>query len=165
MARLETRAEPLGGWAALAAMSSGSGIMTPIGAENLATCVACVNALSAGIASFPPLVYRQVADGREELPAGHWASRLARQPNDRLSWFELAEFVVASTLLTGNALCVIQLDGAGRPVALEPIRWGLVSVVVLPSGRVAYDVTASTWGRTARPIPVRSGLACPRQVG
>jgi HK97 family phage portal protein len=49
--------------------------------------------------------------------------------------------LIADCLLLGNALAEIVVDAGGRVVALEPISWRYVSVVVLPSGRVAYDIT------------------------
>src|SRR6185312_1684962 len=52
-----------------------------------------------------------------------------------------------------NGLAVIESDGAGRPTGLLPVPWPNVSVVMLPSGRLAYDVVAYTspWGGTGQP--------------
>ena len=81
--RLERRdvavdAEP--GWFGLAAMAGGSTYTNPRLAENLATVVACVNAVSAGLASLPARTYRAEGNGRIEAP-GHPVSRIIRTPN------------------------------------------------------------------------------------
>jgi HK97 family phage portal protein len=60
---------------------------------------------------------------------------------------------MASTLLHGNGIAAIEFDGAGRPTGLLPVPWQNVSVMMLPSGRLAYDVVAyvSPWGGTGQP--------------
>ena len=130
------------GWGSLATMY-GAGGMSARGAENLATMVACVNAVSAGLAALPARVYRTEGLGRVEAP-GHPVARLLRVPNTRQSWVDWLEFTVAQLLLRGNSLSVVERDGAGRPVALTPIPWECCSVQILPSGRLAYDIVAST---------------------
>ena len=129
-------AEP--GWFGLDAISGqGGGYTNPRLAENLATVVACVNAVSAGIASLPARVYRTEGNGRVEAP-GHPVSRLIRSPNRAMTWPDFAEFLVAQMLLRGNALAAIERDGAGRPITLTPIPWDAVAVECLPSGRLVY---------------------------
>lgn len=138
------------GWGGLAAMSAAGGVVSPRAAENLSTVVACVNAISSGLASLPVRVYRAEDDGRVEAP-NHPVSRLLRSPNPRQTWPDFAEFVMSQVLLWGNALAAIERDGAGRPTALVPIPWAWVAVQVLPSGRLAYDVvmTAAPYGGPA----------------
>ena len=59
---------------------------------------------------------------------------------------------VASALLRGNAVSEIVTDGRGAVVGLKPIPWEWVSVQLLRSGRLAYDVTEVTsYGGTGRP--------------
>jgi HK97 family phage portal protein len=62
------------------------------------------------------------------------------------------EFFVASTLLRGNGLAEIKRDSAGRLTELEPIPWEHVSVQLLPTGRLAYDVVniRNQYGGTGR---------------
>ena len=121
-------------------------------AENLATVTACVNAVASTLGSLPAFVYQRADAGRIEAP-GHPVARLTRRPNGRQSWPDWLEMTVAQVLTHGNAFSVVEYDGAGRPTALVPVPWPNVSVYMLPSGRLAYDVTAyqEPWGGTGRP--------------
>ncbi len=124
----------------------------PHQAENLSTVTACVNAIASGLASLPARVYQAQGDGRVEAP-GHPVSRIIRAPNSRQTWPDLIEWIVGQVLLRGNALCEVTYDGAGRPTGLLPIQWQFVRVVVLPSGRLAYDVIdySAPWGGSGQP--------------
>ena len=108
-------------------------------AENLATVSACVGAISSTMASLPAYVYRRTADGREELGA-HPVARLLRRPNAYQTWPDWMEWTMAQVLLHGNAVSVIDHDGAGRVIALRPLPWGALQMFRLPSGRLVYDV-------------------------
>ncbi|MBN8872661.1 MAG: phage portal protein [Rhodospirillales bacterium] len=121
-------------------------------AENLATVVACINAIATGIGTLPATVYRAEGEGRIEAP-NHPVSRLIRSPNGNQTWADWIEWTLSQVLLHGNSLSAIQMDGAGRPTALIPIPWANVSVQMLPGGRLAYDVVAyqSPWGGTGTP--------------
>ncbi|MBI0432977.1 phage portal protein [Roseomonas sp. KE0001] len=122
------------------APTHGPGAVSPILAENLATVTACVSAVSSVMASLPAYVYRRKPNGRTEL-YDHPVARLVRNPSDgRLTWPDFVEWLVAQVLLYGNGMAEIAYDGAGRPTALLPVPWLSVAVVVLPSGRIAYDV-------------------------
>ncbi|HLO74865.1 MAG TPA: phage portal protein [Magnetospirillum sp.] len=121
-------------------------------AENLSTVLACVGAISTAIASLPVFVYRRVDGGREE-DSNHPLARLIRTgPNPWQSWVDWCEWTAASALLRGNALSEVVTDSAGAVVALNPIPWEWVSVQLLPTGRLAYDVTEATgiYGGTGR---------------
>ncbi|MBB2163848.1 phage portal protein [Gluconacetobacter sp. 1b LMG 1731] len=111
-------------------------------AENLSTVLACVNAISGSIAALDTYVYRRDPAGRTEAPS-HPAARLLRRPNDRQTGPDWMEWTLASVLLHGNAVSVIEWDGAGRPASLTPIPWPCVGITRLPSGRLRYDVM--TW--------------------
>ncbi|WP_291718741.1 phage portal protein [Magnetospirillum sp. 64-120] len=113
-------------------------------AENLSTVLACVGAISTAIASLPVFVYRRVDGGREE-DDGHPLARLIQAgPNPWQSWVDWVEWTAASALLRGNALSEVVTDSAGAVMALNPIPWDWVSVQLLPTGRLAYDVTEAT---------------------
>lgn len=112
---------------------------TPELAENLAAVTACVSAVSAGLASLPTRVYRDEGNGRIEAP-NHPVARIIRQPNAHMTWPDWVEFTVAQMLLRGNSVSVVDYDGAGRPIALRPIPWETITVKVLPTGQLAYDV-------------------------
>lgn len=114
--------------------------ISPHLAENLATVSACVGAVSSVMASLPAYVYRRAPRGRVEL-YDHPVARLLRNPcNGRLTWPDFVEWLVAQVLLHGNGIAEITYDGAGRPTALVPVAWSRVQVVLLPSGRLAYDI-------------------------
>ena len=83
----------------------------------------------------------------------HPVARLVRQPNPRQSWPDWVETTISHVLLYGNALSVIEHDGAGRPTALTPIPWQNVQVLWLPSGRLGYDIVHFTppFGGTGTP--------------
>ena len=109
-------------------------------AENLGTVLACVNAISSAMASLPAWVYRRTGSGREVVE-DHPLMRLVRRgPNQFQSWPDWIEWTMAQVLLRGNAVSEVVTDGAGRLSGLRPIPWENVSVQLLPSGRLAYDV-------------------------
>jgi HK97 family phage portal protein len=110
-------------------------------AENLSTVLACVSAISTAIGSLPTYVYRRVGKGREEDPAHPLARLIAQGPNRHQTWPDFVEWLMASVLLRGNGLAEILSDGRGAVLELRPIPWEWVSVQMLPSGRLAYDVT------------------------
>lgn len=124
--------------------TDGRPTVTPRLAENLATALACISAISGAISSLPAWVYRLSNEGRTVDPA-HDLSRMIREgPNRRQSWPEFIEWLTAQTLAHGNGLAEIVADRAGRVVALEPIPWPNVTPLILASGRLAYDVSPMT---------------------
>lgn len=138
--------EPLMAYASafgIAPTSSGA-YVSPRLAENLAAVQACVGAISSTMGSLPAYVYRIASEGREEL-RNHPVARLLRRPNARQTWPDWMEWVMSQALLHGNALAVIEYDGSGQVTALVPVPWGRVQVSLLPSGRLAYDVTQQVW--------------------
>lgn len=131
----------------------GTAFVNPRMAENLSTVLACVGAISSAMASLPSFVYRSVERGRE-IDQRHPVSRLiATGPNQHQSWADWIEWVMASVLLRGNALCEIVTDNRGAVAELRPIPWEFVTVQLLATGRLVYDVTEITalHGGTGRP--------------
>lgn len=121
-------------------------------AEGLSTVLSCVAAISSAIASLPALIYRRDGEGRRE-DTTHPLNRLIRQgPNQYQSWADFIEWTMASTLLRGNGLAEITTDARGAVTGLMPVPWPNVSVQLLPSGRLAYDVVAvnGLYGGTGR---------------
>lgn len=152
LGRTETRDASANFAGAFGYMPTASGAhVNPRLAENLSTVLACVGAISSTLGTLPAYVYRRDVGGRVEAPR-HPVTRLIRQPNPRQSWPDFCEWLMASTLLHRNGIAVIESDGAGRPTALLPVPWPNVSVVMVPSGRLAYDVVAyaSPWGGTGQ---------------
>jgi HK97 family phage portal protein len=126
--------------------------------ENLSTVLACVGAVGSAISSLPAFVYRQGQAGRMEAP-DHPVARLLRRPNAWQTWPDWIEWTLGQVLLYGNALSVIEADGAGRPVALVPVPWPNVQPMMLPNGAVAFDVVrfTSMWGGTGMPRRLLAG--------
>ena len=123
---------------------SSAGIAVSHGAaEGLATVAACVQAISSAIASLPAYVYRRTEAGRLEDLTNPVNRLIRRGPNPAQSWPDFIEWLLASTLLRGNGLAEIVADDRGAVTGLQPIPWGWVSPVILPSGALAYDVVAS----------------------
>ena len=118
--------------------------VTPALAETLATVTACINAIAAAIGSLPALIYRVSDDGREEAPDHHLARLIRRGPNARQSWPEFIEQLVASALLFGNGLVEIVTNRRGEIIELKLHPWSNVTPLLLPSGRLAFDVIDMT---------------------
>ncbi|MDZ4254268.1 MAG: phage portal protein [Sulfuritalea sp.] len=136
-----------------------TGIVNPRLAENLSAVLACIGAISSAMASLPAYVYRKLERGRE-IDERHPIARLiAEGPSEHMSWPDWLEFTMASVLLRGNALSEIVTDARGAVVELKPIPWEFVSVQILASGRLAYDVTeiTSIAGGTGRPRRLLQG--------
>ena len=126
--------------------------VSPGAAEGLATVLACVQAISSAIGSLPAYVYRRTDAGRIE-DTSHPVNRLIRSgPNPAQTWADFLEWLLAQALLRGNALAEIVFDARGAVVGLQPIPWGWVSPVLLPGGRLAYDIVASNSNGQRRPV-------------
>lgn len=150
-AKKETRAvDP--SWDALSGMNMpGAGVNHRL-AETLATVFACTQAISSAVASLPAFVFRLEERGRT-VDNRHPLSRLIRRgPNEWQTWPDFLEWIIASALLRGNALVEVISDNAGRVVELRPVPWDNVQVLMLRSGRLAYDVSdiTSIYGSTGR---------------
>ena len=129
-------------WAALAPGVGYHASLSARAAENLSTVLACVNSIGTALASVPPIIYRRDGAGdRIEVPT-HPLARMARTGvNPSMTWPEFVEHMMASVLLTGNGLAVIDRAGNGQITSLQFAPWGMVTVAELASGRLAYDVS------------------------
>jgi HK97 family phage portal protein len=110
-------------------------------AENLATVLGCTQAISSALAYIPALTYQRDGDGNRREAMAHPLATITRMGTSAMSWPELIEHWVASALLTGNGLIEIVRDERGMLIDLKFHPWGCVSVQLLSSGRLAYDVT------------------------
>lgn len=141
---LERRDAPVNTWTpahpvTVASVEAHEGA-TPAGAENLAVALACVNVIAANISAFPLLVYRREGTARVEM-TGHWFQSIVRDgPNPWQTWGALLESAVAGVELHGNALVEIQRDADDTITGLRFLPWHWVTVQLLPSNRLAYDV-------------------------
>lgn len=141
--KLETRSgDP--SWPALSGMTSVSGILAnPRVAEGVGAVLACVNAVSTSIGALPAYVYRRNAEGRELDDGQALAGLIRRGPNPTQVWPDFIEWMLRQCLLFGNALAEVKTDARGRVTGLLPIPWWNVSVTLLETGRLCYDVTPS----------------------
>lgn len=134
-------------WAALA---PGFGYPTHLSAraaENLSTVLACTNAIATALAYVPPIVYRRDAAGNRVEMTTHPLVKIARMGvNDQMTYPDFVEHFVASTLLTGNGLAVINRSGNGQLAGFKYVPWGMTTVAELSSGRLAYDVSDGRGG-------------------
>src|SRR3546814_16562188 len=159
----EKRAGDDPSWSALA---PGIGYLAGVSAraaENLSTVLACVNAISTALAYVPALVYRRDSDGNRIEATAHPLGRIVRGgANPQMTWPDWLEHWIASALLTGNGLSVVDRSGNGQLAGFRYIPWSMVTVAELSSGRLAYDVTEGR-GHTRRylegevlPLPART---------
>lgn len=139
----ETRASVAGDpiYSTVSSGLAGTRAVNPRLAENLSTVLACVGAISGAISSLPVYVYRRTS-GSRELAAEHPIMEMVRNgPNRHQTWPDFLEWWIASTLLRGNGLSEVKRDGRGQVTELAPVPWEHASVQLLPSGRLAFDVT------------------------
>ena len=134
-------------WQALAPMTGYYSGLSARAAENLSTVLACVTAVSSALAYVPALTYRREANGDRVEAYGHPLAKIARGgANPQMTWPDWLEHLVASALLTGNGLAEILRAGNGQLSGFRWIPWGMVTVVYLSSGRLAYDVADGRGG-------------------
>ena len=136
----------------------GSTIATdPEAAQNLAAVLGAVELIAGSIASLPASIVVDTPDGRAPLP-GAAASRLLARPNARQSWPGFVTTMVAGTLLQGNAVSRLELDGRGQVVSLTPVPWPwlLPQIVTTAAGaRLAFDLVHSTPEAALLGVPAR----------
>lgn len=133
-------------WTALAPGIGYPAALSARAAENLSTALACTNAIATALAYVPARVYRTDGEGNRIEYPGHPLNRLVREGVAGMSWPDFLEHVVASALLTGNGLAVIERAGNGQLAGFRYIPWGMVTVAELSSGRLAYDVADGRGG-------------------
>lgn len=110
-------------------------------AENLASVIACVQAVSGGIAALPVYIYRRDKNGRHLAP-NHSLYRLIKEgPNRYQTWPDFIEQIASEALLSGNAIIEVKRDRRGQVMEMTVHPFSRVSVILLPSGRLAYDIS------------------------
>ncbi len=129
---------------ALGGLDTGGLLVNPRTAENLSCVLACVSAISSGLASLPAYVYQSVQGGRVIDDTHSISHLIATGPNQHQTWADWIEWTMASVLLRGNGVSEIVTDRYGAIAALRPVPWEWVSVQLLPNGRLVYDVSEIT---------------------
>lgn len=129
-------------WAALAPGIGYTAGVSARAAESLSAVLACTGVISTSLASIPALIYRRDGNGNRIEALNHPLSRITRSGvSEAMTWPDFLEHLVASALLTGNGLAEIVRSGSGRLEGFRYIPWGMVTVVVLSTGRLAFDVS------------------------
>lgn len=138
----ERRAGDDPSWSALAPGIGYAAGLSARCAENLSTVLACTNAISTALAYVPALVYRRDAAGNRIEATGHPLGKIFRSgANPQMTWPDWLEHWIASAVLTGNGLSVIERSGNGQLAGFRFVPWGTVTVAELSSGRLAFDVS------------------------
>lgn len=129
-------------WAALAPGIGYTAGMSARAAESLSAVLACTGVISTSLASIPALIYRRDGSGNRIEAISHPLSRITRSGvSEAMTWPDFLEHLVASALLTGNGLAEVIRNGGGRLEGFRYIPWGMVTVVELSTGRLAFDVS------------------------
>lgn len=110
-------------------------------AENRAAAFSCVQAISSAVAQLPVIIYQRTGNTRTEQPDHPFARMVRQGPNDHQTWPDFIEGYVASCLLRGNALAETMRDAAGQVSGLAFYPWDNVTVQLMPTGRLRFDVT------------------------
>ena len=136
-------------WAAagLTGPSSAAGVSVTVeGSLRLAAVWACVRVLSQTMATLPLMVYERLERGKRRATDHPLFSLLHSEPNPLMTSAEWRQALMGHLALWGNAYCEIETNGAGRPIALWPLRPdrmaevrrtgdGLVYLYELPDGK------------------------------
>ena len=114
------------------------------------------------IAGLPAYVTR-ADEHAAEVPT-HRLQRLIDQgPNDNETWSDFIESLLASTLLTGNALAEIETDGRGALSGLRTAPWPQITPWISDAGDLMFDWLPHGAARARRaPPPAAPGRALPQ---
>lgn len=107
---------------AIGATTTDSGVrVTPTTALTHGPVWSAVNIISGDVGQLPLHVMRQQGRNRERFPEHPVEHLLNAEPNGTQTPAIWKETMIAWSLLYGNACCIIERNGAGRPVALIPL--------------------------------------------
>ena len=121
-------------------MLYGNSPVTPTNAESLSAVLACVQAISSAISALPVLVHQSQGKTRVEVDYGAIPTLVRYGPNPYQTWPEFIEMLVSQILAHGNGLVEIMSDRSGNTNGLCVIPWNWCNPVVLPNGKIAYEV-------------------------
>lgn len=112
--------------------------VTPESALRASAVFACVRVLAETVASLPLIVYRRLPRGKERAPEFYLYPVLHDTPNPEMTSFTFRETLTAHVALWGNGYAEMQLDGAGRVVALWPLLPNRTAPERLSNGTLIY---------------------------
>jgi HK97 family phage portal protein len=110
------------------------------GAQGVSAVLSAINFISSNVAALQPIIYSVAPDGRRTENLVHGVNRVLASPNGWQTGPELIEYMIAGTLLDGNAFAVLEHDLSGRLTEVRPYPWGAVSMGLTPSGKPVYDL-------------------------
>ena len=123
--------------------SAARGAVTTRRAESVSAVYACVGAIAETIATLPLILYRRSGtegEGRDRAVDHPLYSVLHDTPNGQQTALEFREQMQAAVLLRGNAYAELVRGYDGQVRELLPIRPDRVNVLLLDSGRLAFEV-------------------------
>jgi HK97 family phage portal protein len=116
-------------------------VVTEKTALTLTTVYSCIDLLSSTIASLPLHVYRRTSNGKERAIDHPLYGLLHDKVNLRMTSFAWRQAAVSHVLGWGNSYSEIQLDGAGRAVALWLLRPDKMQIWQNPDLSLTYIYT------------------------
>lgn len=144
-------ANPNDPWAHFAALRTG-GSVTPESAQSVAACYAAVSAISEAIGSLPLHLYKRDGDDRVKAGDHRLYGVIHHAPNEHQSAVEFWEFMVASTLLRGNAFARVIRAWDGQVDALIPLSAERVNIMRKGDTIGGYEYTDRD-GKAERLLP------------
>jgi HK97 family phage portal protein len=99
---------------------------------------ACVRVLAETIAALPLVTYRRLPRGKERATDFYLYPILHDTPNPEMTSFIYRETITSHVVLWGNGYSEMQLDGAGRVVALWPLLPQYTVPMRAPDGTLFY---------------------------
>lgn len=125
----------------------GRGIQTNAGVDvtvdsalTYAAYYACIRVISETIATLPLLLYKRTARGKDRAPELPLYNLLHHAPNPEMTSVEYRETKLAHVLSWGNHYSEIETNGAGKPIALWPLRPDKTEVARV-NGQLVYPYT------------------------
>ena len=126
--------------------------VTPDSAQSVAACYAAVALIAEAIGSLPLRLYRKDGDERTIATEHPLHTVLHRAPNASQSATEFWEFLVSSTLLTGNAYARITRGWDGQVRSLDPMVTSNVTIMRKGETIGGYEYTDRD-GKRERLLP------------
>lgn len=115
-------------WANMGGLSASGQVITERNAVAVTTVFRCVNVISDSLSAAPLTIYERERDaegndvGREQLDDHPLHRLLHDQPNPEMTAMTFRHVLQGHLLIWGNGYAEIERDGAGRPIALWPLR-------------------------------------------
>jgi HK97 family phage portal protein len=142
---IEKPAEPLTSANLVAALTGAAKtatgkVVSTEGALRATAVYACVRVITQAVATLPLILYRRLPGGGKERDPSHPLYTLLHDlPNPYLTSLELRENLTGHVALWGDAYAEIEWSGAGRPLALWPLRPDRMAPRLTDGGQLVYE--------------------------